>query len=455
MTARPVKASSPTSCETAQLIGRVEINIPEPLFRQFHDRLPRRVRDAYTQARRGADSSSIIPPTRVADGVVRISTRAATHIAEILRRSGVEVASLVAGWPTPISSALLGATTRFHRHFYETHWSGQFVAQDERGAFKIAIDLARLEGRQILFVAFSHDEAVRLCIALRRELEERVELIETLAHRPTARLLVAGRVACKNIAFDCPMTVFVRWRPNWLRRMIGPILNPSSERVFVIRSQDIRLSEADVDGLEAFVGPVIANFGRKPARLTYSTVPFGGAGSRSRRRQGDYDAQSGIVQHDRRNQALAALARELDGARRATDRICLVARNLEHATTLTAVLPGWDLIHKASPVLSWPFRCVVTLAAIERLAAQGRLQADDILWGAGGGKSGWVHRLLTHTTVRERPLRIVDLTDEFTHRAWREAQERTDAYKLAGGHYRPLPKALLRGVWKAIKHHRR
>jgi hypothetical protein len=174
----------------------------------------------------------------------------------------------------------------------------------------------------------------------------------------------------------------------------------------------------------------------------------------------------GIWRHDRRNRAVAAMARAIREGDRTrlqelcpaawaaltnvqTPVVCVVTDNVEHALALHRRLPGWEirtglslelrglrksdrrvLLAGRSPCNCWAEPCIVTLAGME----QADIASVDVLIRADGGMDlpPIAREQLVQAQADRRLLLIVDVQDRHHPVLRRWSAKRRRAYDSRG-----------------------
>jgi DNA polymerase IIIc chi subunit len=231
--------------------------------------------------------------------------------------------------------------------------------------------------------------------------------------------------------------------------------NPYLDRAYFFRTANESLSEREADDVEGRLGPcfsLVEGKCRRPIQNRYfSTYQFGGAASRQRDRTSPpisrepIDCQKFYWRHRRRNQALAALARNLGET---NESVAVLTENLAHAEALSRLLRDWVLAKKGAVPEKMPQRMIVTLSAADTWK---EFCPATVINAAGGFHSPWLLDWAEQMSQSGSSVRIVDLTDGFDETASRLAARRLEAYREAGWHWRPLENSVVRAVGRSLR----
>jgi hypothetical protein len=347
---------------------------------------------------------------------------------------------------------------------------GQIAVPGRDDRVALVAHLARaLPGAGITVLFASRDQAGDFCHCLRRHASEPVLLVLRGFYRAEVRLRV-----CTFGSFDpsaADLVIFGEATDalhSKGRKLLPHLLN---QKIFGFAEPEVQLGARERLLLEGFLGPVVAEWPSRGARLADVHVrlvetpwsPAPGPGSvleRKRARWAD----------DRRNAALAELAEGLaddrrgplerhglfldDEVARSEDepsrrRVAILVESPEHGRQLSKLLPGWSLRtvvesaqngRDAGPVLD---RTIVTLVRAHSL---GQLDVDVLIRADGSSGPldlpGFPPR---RSGSPGRPALLLDLGDDFDPEAEAATRARLRDYADRGWEVRAAAR------WDAIE----
>ena len=228
------------------------------------------------------------------------------------------------------------------------------------------------------------------------------------------------------------------------------------ERIYLIRTPSDRVSRTDEDELFRRIGPMILDLWPVAPTVQHEvhTVSFGGSRPPGKARL-PIEKRHAYWNHGRRNQALASVAREIGreflpnaSSEAPGPSIAILVEVPEQGRQVAALLDGWPLVTLDSPAGPLPSKSIVTLSAAASLKS---FRPDWLIFGMGGPPSPWLCGWLDQCASLEHSVHVVDLTDEFNHKAAALAQARQEDLKQHNAHWRPLSNAIVKVVLGGLR----
>lgn len=343
---------------------------------------------------------------------------------------------------------------------YELPWplrgpNGQILVDDEIGRMEQSLKLVQESPGKVLFAVPKVKQLEPLAYRLQAALNETVERLRGPEDWESSRIAVATFPAAKRIDWHVYRIVFPYWHRGLADSAFPIICDSHAQSIVVIHTPDDQLDWEDLQDLDAFIGPVIKNLCRRqPEVLTHSFAPFGG-GRRPRAESQGHDRRSKYYErHQARNGFVTGLASELRAelsSPASQNHLVLLAATIEHSSKLASRLPDWPVFNAKSRPLNLPPYSIVTLPAAYEIHERRIFIPSDLIVGMGGPPGTWFEEYLTDRQRGGLPLRLIDLTDEFSDEASQWSRAREQMYKGAGLHSRPLCRELVKRVKKAAR----
>jgi hypothetical protein len=340
--------------------------------------------------------------------------------------------------------------------FVDGNRSGLIVSRDQRQTFDaIAALCCWFRESPIALVVASQAEADLVSSEIRKRITETIRTANGFTANVESRISVPTYHAFRSMWYwDVPFVIVPIWRANYPLWMKQLTLSPYLDRVYFFRTVNQVLSDRVADDFEGRVGPSFSLVDQRldQRKLRYfSTYEFGGTGSENGRRN-LIGISSGTINHHKlywthrtRNQAVAALARELAETCRSVAILC---ENLIHAEALSRLLDGWTLVKKGQLPEKMPDRTIVTLTAAD---SWDKFCPETVVVASGGSPSPWLIDWGERMSQSGTAVRVIDLTDGFDDTANRLAAARLKSYRDSNWHWRPLPNSVVRAVGRAIR----
>ncbi len=340
-------------------------------------------------------------------------------------------------------------------------FAGQFEVESPRDVPQLVRALASAFPHAPCVIPFaSFAEAKLFRDDLQRIVDEPVTLMRGFNQRLSSRLVVSTYQALlEGVHQQTPLVIVPRWPGTFHQRLKLLGRQPGMQRLYLIRTEQDLICPNDVAELLHRIGPILCAFGRHRLRAQHilHTVPFGGRHRPEKIPSGiQIDKKRGIYwRHQRRNQLLANLARQLASDEKSLktlpahrQHVAVLVDLTEHAHKLAGLLRGWPIVTQDDVTAPIPHRCIITLLAA---AACPNLAPYYLINAGGGPASPWLESWLEERALARTAIRLVDLSDGFSGETAALSHGRQAGYKRAGAVWRPLAKQFLKPVLDALR----
>ena len=335
--------------------------------------------------------------------------------------------------------------------------SGQFEVRSPHDVRKLTLALASAFPKAPCVIPFaSSEEAVEFQRQLQMLTPEPVTMMRGRFRHPQSRITVCTFEAARHGEYgDSPLYIVPRWPGSFHQRLKSLARHPHVERLFLIRTETNRISEADETELLLRVGPLLwlQRLDVPRAQHVFHIVRFGGDRPPNEERcTAPLDKRRSYWRHRGRNQLLAGIAHQLvchdDNDADGRPYVALLVETTEHANKLAGILPGWPVITQDNLPTALPPFSIVTLTAASKVAC---FAPHYLVNGCGGPASPWIESWLERQSLAGNAIRIADLSDTFSEQAAILSQGRQVSYRRAGAVWRPLASHILKPALESLK----